>query len=206
MSVAGSGGGNRWPPLPPPPPSCPITLAPCEVCPDGCTRIRGPRRPMADEVIGSAANHRKARRKMRRRLEAQGVPVDEVARIVAERRDEQEARRAAQPKAPIPDIGTPEERLASAGPAPLSEQRPLVIARDGRWCRYCGRPVAQGAKRLTERLSIDHVTPTSRGGSNWANNRVVACSDCNGRKGSRTLEEWGYRLLPPRGPRAMTPA
>lgn len=37
---------------------------------------------------------------------------------------------------------------------------------------------------------VDHVLPRSRGGSNNLVNLVLACSDCNSRKGARTPGEW----------------
>ena len=51
-------------------------------------------------------------------------------------------------------------------------------------------------------MSIDHVTPRSRGGgTNWEN-CVLACVGCNARKGNRSLKEAGLRLLrPPARPR-----
>lgn len=99
----------------------------------------------------------------------------------------------------VNDIAEPAARLASFRPPPDSGQRDLVVGRDGPWCRYCGHEVFR-AKKGGTRLTIDHVTPISRGGSNWADNRVVACDTCNDKKGNRTLEEYGVALRPPQGP------
>lgn len=55
-----------------------------------------------------------------------------------------------------------------------------VLRRDGHRCVYCG---------ATERLTIDHVHPKSRGGKDAWENLVAACTRCNNRKGSRTPEE-----------------
>jgi 5-methylcytosine-specific restriction endonuclease McrA len=63
----------------------------------------------------------------------------------------------------------------------------VTYARDGRSCRYCGSD---------QRLSIDHLIPRSRGGSDRADNLVVACMPCNIRKKNRTPEEAGMTLLP----------
>jgi 5-methylcytosine-specific restriction endonuclease McrA len=54
-----------------------------------------------------------------------------------------------------------------------------VLNRDGRRCAYCSG----------EASTIDHVTPTSRGGRNTWQNTVAACVSCNARKGNRTPQE-----------------
>jgi len=79
----------------------------------------------------------------------------------------------------------------------LRANRRNLLLRDESSCQYCGKfmPHAQ--------LSVDHVVPTSRGGSaNSWENQVVACRRCNGRKGNRLLSEVGMRLVRP--PRALT--
>ena len=51
-------------------------------------------------------------------------------------------------------------------------------------------------------LTVDHVLPKSRGGKSTWDNLVAACRSCNLRKGDRTPEEAGMRLLrPPKPPR-----
>lgn len=69
-----------------------------------------------------------------------------------------------------------------------------VFERDGWSCRYCGA--------LCDRPTLDHVEPKSRGGSHDPDNLVTACGPCNSRKGARTPEEAGMRLLPMREARA----
>ena len=74
-----------------------------------------------------------------------------------------------------------------------------LYRRDGFTCQYCG------SQPGTELLSIDHVTPRSRGGRSTWENCVLACLDCNKRKANRTLEAAGLRLdrrpyRPPGGP------
>lgn len=65
--------------------------------------------------------------------------------------------------------------------------RKNVIRRDGFKCQYCGehRPP----------LTVDHIIPRSRGGADQWENLVCACVRCNNRKGSRTPEEAGMKLL-----------
>lgn len=73
-----------------------------------------------------------------------------------------------------------------------------IYARDGDTCQYCGhhRPRAD--------LNLDHVVPRSRGGTTTWDNVVCSCVRCNLRKGGRTPEEAGMRLLKaPARPRWM---
>lgn len=63
-----------------------------------------------------------------------------------------------------------------------------LLRRDGHACQYCG---------ATERLTLDHVLPRSRGGPETWENLVAACTRCNNRKGSRTPEEAGMALCRP---------
>jgi 5-methylcytosine-specific restriction endonuclease McrA len=72
-----------------------------------------------------------------------------------------------------------------------------LFRRDRNACQYCGQ------RFPTEDLSIDHVVPRAQGGvSNWTN-CVVACLECNARKGARSLDQAGMRLI--RQPRKPTP-
>jgi hypothetical protein len=62
-----------------------------------------------------------------------------------------------------------------------------VFHRDGHTCQYCGCS--------NEALSIDHVFPRSRGGSDSWDNVATACLPCNVRKANRTPREAGMPLL-----------
>lgn len=66
-----------------------------------------------------------------------------------------------------------------------------VYARDESTCQYCGRRLPRSE------LNLDHVVPRSRGGSTSWENVVCSCVSCNLRKGGRTPEEAGIRLLRP---------
>lgn len=37
---------------------------------------------------------------------------------------------------------------------------------------------------------VDHFVPLTKGGSNWPSNIVIACPDCNLRKGAKLPDEW----------------
>ena len=71
-----------------------------------------------------------------------------------------------------------------------------VYARDGNACQYCGKRLA------TRQLTIDHVIPRSRGGTESWSNLATACMPCNTRKGGRTPQSAGMQLiLKPKEPR-----
>jgi len=73
-------------------------------------------------------------------------------------------------------------------PRRVKFSRRNIFERDRYACQYCGRMPARNE------LSIDHVTPRSRGGFTTWNNVVLACTDCNARKRDLTLAETGMRL------------
>src|SRR4029077_4227246 len=64
-----------------------------------------------------------------------------------------------------------------------------VYTRDGFRCQYCGE------KKEMRGLNYDHVVPRVRGGKTTWENIVTSCYACNDRKGSRTPEEAGMKLL-----------
>ena len=64
-----------------------------------------------------------------------------------------------------------------------------LFARDRNICQYCGRHFA------TSDLSIDHVIPRTQGGQDTWENLVCACIRCNARKGGRTPDQAGMKLV-----------
>jgi hypothetical protein len=76
-----------------------------------------------------------------------------------------------------------------------------LMLRDEHQCQYCGRQPS------VRDLNLDHVLPRSRGGMDSWENLVVSCRTCNLKKGRRTPEEAGMRLLrTPQQPRWSTTA
>lgn len=51
----------------------------------------------------------------------------------------------------------------------------------GNRCIMCG---------TTDKLTVDHLIPLSRGGANWPSNMAPMCHRCNCQKGSRTIQEF----------------
>ena len=64
-----------------------------------------------------------------------------------------------------------------------------IYARDANRCQYCGKTFT------TRELTLDHVKPRVQGGGNSWTNLVCACVKCNARKGGRTPEQAGVRLI-----------
>ncbi|KYQ73290.1 hypothetical protein AZH43_07245 [Acinetobacter pragensis] len=69
------------------------------------------------------------------------------------------------------------------GPAPKSKVRKslprqireTVFIRDGRICKHCG---------CFDNLTIDHIHPVTRGGTDDLENLQVLCRSCNSKKGT----------------------
>ena len=67
--------------------------------------------------------------------------------------------------------------------------RENVLARDKYKCQYCGR------KMTRSELTYDHVLPRAQGGKTDWHNVVSCCMGCNQKKGGKTPEQAGMRLL-----------
>lgn len=65
--------------------------------------------------------------------------------------------------------------------------RKNILRRDGHRCQYCGRSDVP--------LTVDHVIPRARGGTDIWENLVSACVRCNNKKGDRTPQEAQMPLL-----------
>lgn len=69
--------------------------------------------------------------------------------------------------------------LGERAPIP-AKVRELVYSRDGFRCRECG---------TAQDLSLDHIHPWSKGGSDHPENLQTLCRSCNSRKGARLASE-----------------
>lgn len=67
----------------------------------------------------------------------------------------------------------------------IKATRDNIFKRDGHKCLYCDS---------NKNLTIDHVHPRSRGGTNTWENLATCCIICNGKKSDRTPEEAGMIL------------
>jgi 5-methylcytosine-specific restriction endonuclease McrA len=67
--------------------------------------------------------------------------------------------------------------------------RKNILMRDRYTCQYCLKILPTGE------LTLDHVVPRARAGESAWENLVACCHSCNNRKGSRTPEEAGMKLV-----------
>ena len=67
--------------------------------------------------------------------------------------------------------------------------RANIYARDDYGCQYCGDVFASAD------LTFDHVVPVAHGGRKDWENIVTCCVTCNRKKGGRTPEQAGMRLV-----------
>ena len=68
--------------------------------------------------------------------------------------------------------------IAMTAPEAKRAWRRAIKEHFGNTCIYCGELYEQ------HELTLDHVHPRSRGGSDLASNTVCACQACNQKKGS----------------------
>ncbi|WNG37478.1 HNH endonuclease [Archangium minus] len=64
-----------------------------------------------------------------------------------------------------------------------------IYARDHDTCQYCARQLPRSE------LNLDHVVPRSQNGKTSWENVVCSCVPCNLKKGGRTPEQAGMKLL-----------
>jgi 5-methylcytosine-specific restriction endonuclease McrA len=82
----------------------------------------------------------------------------------------------------------------------IKYSRETLFQRDNHTCAYCG------GKFKPQLLTVDHILPRSLGGKTHWDNTVTACSECNGKKGNKTLEQTGMKLLyRPKKPKWVSP-
>lgn len=67
--------------------------------------------------------------------------------------------------------------------------RRAVFRRDMFTCLYCSETLS------LNKATIDHLIPTSRGGKSEWKNVATSCLSCNNKKGDKTPEEAGMKLL-----------
>lgn len=79
-------------------------------------------------------------------------------------------------------MATPRNENWQGGKWIRNDKRLAIYLRDGLCCSYCGASVESGAQ-----LSLDHIKPDSKGGTNDATNLVTSCTKCNSSRGNRPL-------------------
>lgn len=72
--------------------------------------------------------------------------------------------------------------------APPKFRKKVLFNRDNWRCSYCN------VKLTYSTATIDHVVPSSKGGSTSWKNCVAACQKCNRKKSNKSLKEAGMQL------------
>lgn len=80
-------------------------------------------------------------------------------------------------------------RFSKFPPRQVKFSRRNIYVRDNYTCQYCGCTPPR------DELTIDHIVPRSRGGKSTWENVVLACVQCNTRKGNRLPHEQKMKLL-----------
>lgn len=65
-----------------------------------------------------------------------------------------------------------------------ANQRERLLEESARTCIYCGHPLT------LETMEVDHIVPSSQGGSNGFENKVCACPRCNAEKADKSVAEF----------------
>ena len=60
-----------------------------------------------------------------------------------------------------------------------------LLLRDGNNCLFCKKSITKSSD-----LTIDHIVPLIKGGTNHHNNLALCCSNCNAEKGRLLLTEF----------------
>lgn len=68
-------------------------------------------------------------------------------------------------------------------------KRKNIYERDEGLCQYCR------CKITYSNSTLDHVHPRSRGGKDSWENLVLSCQICNNKKGDKSVQEAGFKLL-----------
>lgn len=69
----------------------------------------------------------------------------------------------------------------------LRPTRRAIFERDNHTCYLCGKEFGD------DDLTVDHLTPKSKGGPWSWENLVTCCKKCNNKKGDKTLKEFGAK-------------
>lgn len=80
------------------------------------------------------------------------------------------------------DINKRARRKEAEGFFTVEDIKDLYATQGGR-CYYCSIEIETG-------YHIEHMTPLSRGGSNWIDNICLACAPCNLSKHTKTAKEF----------------
>lgn len=68
------------------------------------------------------------------------------------------------------------------------EKRLAIYIRDDFTCQHCGLDLHNIRPSDGFRITLDHIVPVAREGTNNATNLITSCSTCNERRGTKLIE------------------
>ena len=68
-------------------------------------------------------------------------------------------------------------------------KRQSIYTRYDGHCAYCGQHMKQ------KNMTVDHLTPQSKGGGNNIENLMPCCRDCNTMKGANSIDTFRLRFF-----------
>ena len=71
------------------------------------------------------------------------------------------------------------------------ETRKQIFKKTNGHCLYCMRKLTMNIEEVSDNIrymTVDHIVPLMRGGTNEFDNLIAACDPCNYKKGNRRIE------------------
>ncbi len=72
-----------------------------------------------------------------------------------------------------------------------NERRLAIYLRDSFACQYCAADLHHVAPEI---ITLDHIVPRSKGGTNSTTNLMTACKTCNSTRGNRCYKAFAKRF------------
>ncbi len=96
----------------------------------------------------------------------------------------------------LADLNARARKCGAPGKLDVAGLRDRILASSGR-CEWCGERLVQGP------FELDHVVSLNQGGPNTTGNLVVACPDCNRRKGQKHPARFAAEIFNSTGRRTI---
>ncbi len=92
------------------------------------------------------------------------------------------------------DLNARARQSGAQGSLSVADLRDRIVASGGN-CEWCGESLVRGP------FELDHIVSLKQGGSNTRGNLVIACPDCNRRKGQKHPARFAAEIVSASGRR-----